>query len=80
MNAKQIIAAGTIVLLALCLVPAVDADTYITSAPSETLEFDNMNGGDITFSVYSDSPFTMDIRVVNESGGATIYTLSLIHI
>ena len=74
MNAKQIIAAGTIVLLVLCLVPAVDADTYITSDPSETLEFDNMNGGDISFSVYSDFPFTMDIRVVNESGGATIYT------
>ena len=74
MNAKQIIAAGTIMLLALCLVPAVDADTYISSDPSETLEFDNMNGGDITFSVYSDTSFAMDIKVVNENGGATVYT------
>ena len=71
MNAKQIIAAGVILLLAVCMVPAVDADTGITDNPRE-LTFDNMDGGDISFTVNSDTRFTMTIEVLN--GNDVIYS------
>ena len=71
MNAKQIIAAGVILLLAVCMVPAVDADTGITDNPRE-LTFDNMDGGDISFTVNSDTRFTMTVEVLN--GNDVIYS------
>ncbi len=74
MNAKQIIAFGAVMLFVVCLLPAVDADTSITDSPRGTIEFDNMNGGDITFTVDSDTSFEMQVSVINESGGATVYT------
>lgn len=74
MNAKQIIAVGAVMLFVVCLLPAVDADTSITDSPRGTIEFDSMNGGDITFTVDSDTSFEMQISVINESGGATVYT------
>ena len=74
MNAKQIIAFGAVMLFVVCLLPAVDADTSITDSPRGTIEFDSMNGGDITFSVDSDTSFEMHVSVINESGGATVYT------
>lgn len=73
MNAKQILAVSAVVLFALCLVPSVDADTYISSDPSETLEFDNLNGGNIPFSIYSDTSFTMDVSVVNRADDSVIH-------
>ena len=74
MNAKQIIAFGAVMLFVVCLLPAVDADTSITDSPRGTIEFDSMNGGDITFTVDSDTSFEMQVSVINESGGATVYT------
>lgn len=74
MNAKQIIAVGAVMLFVVCLLPAVDADTSITDSPRGTIEFDSMNGGDITFTVDSDTSFEMQVSVINESGGATVYT------
>lgn len=74
MNAKQIIAFGAVMLFVFCLLPAVDADTSITDSPRGTIEFDSMNGGDITFTVDSDTSFEMQVSVINESGGATVYT------
>lgn len=74
MNAKQIIAVGAVMLFVICLLPAVDADTSITDSPRGTIEFDSMNGGDITFTVDSDTSFEMQVSVINESGGATVYT------
>lgn len=74
MNAKQIIAFGAVMLFVVCLLPAVDADTSITDSPRGTIEFDSMNGGDITFTVNSDTSFEMQVSVINESGGATVYT------
>lgn len=74
MNAKQIIAVGAVMLFVVCLLPAVDADTGITDSPRGTIEFDSMNGGDITFTVDSDTSFEMQVSVINESGGATVYT------
>lgn len=74
MNAKQIIAVGAVMLFVVCLLPAVDADTSITDSPRGTIEFDSMNGGDITFTVDSDTSFEMQVSVFNESGGATVYT------
>ena len=74
MNAKQIIAFGAVTLFVVCLLPAVDADTSITDSPRGTIEFDSMNGGDITFTVDSDTSFEMQVSVINESGGATVYT------
>lgn len=74
MNAKQIIAVGAVMLFVVCLLPAVDADTSITDSPRGTIEFDSMNGGDITFTVDSDTSFEMQVSVINENGGATVYT------
>lgn len=74
MNAKQIIAVGAVMLFVVCLLPAVDADTSITDSPRGTIEFDSMNGGDITFTVDSDTSFEMQVSIINESGGATVYT------
>ena len=74
MNAKQIIAFGAVMLFVVCLLPTVDADTSITDSPRGTIEFDSMNGGDITFTVDSDTSFEMQVSVINESGGATVYT------
>ena len=74
MNAKQIIAFGAVMLFVVCLLPAVNADTSITDSPRGTIEFDSMNGGDITFTVDSDTSFEMQVSVINESGGATVYT------
>lgn len=74
MNAKQIIAFGAVMLFVVCLLPAVDADTSITDSPRGTIEFDSMNGGDITFTVDSDTSFEMQVSVINDSGGATVYT------
>lgn len=74
MNAKQIIAVGAVMLFVVCLLPAVDADTSITDSPRGTIEFDSMNGGDIMFTVDSDTSFEMQVSVINESGGATVYT------
>lgn len=74
MNAKQIIAFGAVMLFVVCLLPVVDADTSITDSPRGTIEFDSMNGGDITFTVDSDTSFEMQVSVINESGGATVYT------
>ncbi len=74
MNAKQIIAFGAVMLFVVCLLPAVDADTSITDSPRGTIEFDSMSGGDITFTVDSDTSFEMQVSVINESGGATVYT------
>lgn len=74
MNAKQIIAFGAVMLFVVCLLPAVDADTSITDSPRGTIEFDSMNGGDIMFTVDSDTSFEMQVSVINESGGATVYT------
>ena len=74
MNAKQIIAVGAVMLFVVCLLPAVDADTSITDSPRGTIEFDSMKGGDITFTVDSDTSFEMQVSVINESGGATVYT------
>lgn len=74
MNAKQILAVTAVVLFALCLVPSADANPSITGDPSETLVFDNLNGGNIPFEVTSDSSFTMDVEVTNRANGDVVYT------
>lgn len=65
MNAKQIIVAAAVVLLALCLVPSVDGAS-ITGTPStsDSLDFDSNSGGDITFTVDSDTSFVMTVEVL----------------
>ncbi len=74
MNSKHAIAAFSVVLLALYMVPAVDAYSEIRDNPTGTLKFDNMNGGDISFTVWSEgsnSIYTMEVTVFN---GGTVLT------
>ncbi len=69
MNSKHTMAAFAVVLLALCMIPAVDAYSEIRDNPTGILQFDNMNGGDISFTVWSEgsnSIYTMEVTVSND--------------
>lgn len=66
MNAKQIIAGIAVILAVVCLLPSVDG-AEITDRPGGVLDFDNMDGGDITFTVESDNGFSM-VVTVTENG------------
>ncbi len=53
-------------LAVLCVLPCADA-AQINNAPDGTLKFDNMSGGDISFTVRCDSEFELTITVTEGS-------------
>ncbi len=71
MDMKKIAIIAVAVLAVLCAVPCADA-AEITKTPEGTLDFDNMKGGDISFTVTSYSEFTMTVTVTE--GSKTVAT------
>ena len=68
---KKIAIVAVAVLAVLCVLPSADA-AVINDSPDGTLKFDNMSGGDIRFSIWSDSEFTMTVTVTE--GSSTVAT------
>ncbi len=62
MDMKKIAVAAIALVAVLCVIPVADA-AEITKTPDGTLNFDNMKGGDITFTVHSDKEFEMTVTV-----------------
>ncbi len=59
---KKIAVAIVALFAIVCILPAADA-AEITDTPNGTQKFDNMKGGDINFTVKSNSVFTMTVTV-----------------
>ncbi len=70
MDMKKIAIVAVAMLAVLCVVPCADAAEI--SHPDGTLSFDNMKGGDISFTVKSESEFTMTVTVTE--GSSTVAT------
>ena len=66
MDMKKTAIVAVALLAVLCVVPCADA-AKITDMPEGSLKFDNMSGGDISFTVTSDSAFTMTVTVTEGS-------------
>lgn len=62
MDMKKIAVAVIALFAIVCILPAADA-AEITDTPNGTQKFDNMKGGDINFTVKSDSVFTMTVTI-----------------
>lgn len=71
MDMKKTAIVAVALLAILCAVPCADA-AEITKTPEGSLKFDNMSGGDISFTVTSDSAFTMTVTVTE--GSSTVAT------
>ena len=69
MDMKKIAVAVIALFAIVCILPAADA-AELTDTPSGTQQFDNMKGGDINFTVKSDSVFTMTVTV--KDGDSTV--------
>lgn len=77
MDMKKIAVALVALLAVVCILPASDAAS-ISDRPQGTLEFDNMKGGDIDFTVRSDSAFEMTVRVTENGKTVTETTVEIV--
>ncbi len=62
MDMKKFAVAAIALTAVLCVIPVADA-AEITDTPDGTLSFDNMSGGDISFTVHSEKEFDMTVTV-----------------
>ena len=62
MKSRQIVVVLMAILAVACLLPATDAAS-ITDRPSGSITIDDMNGGNIHFTVYSATSFDMTVTV-----------------
>ena len=77
MDMKKIAVAIVALFAIVCILPAADA-AELTDTPNGTQKFDNMKGGDINFTVKSDSVFTMTVTVNDGDRTVTVKEFDIV--